>query len=214
MCTTPNDLYRYHPALPSIDHGCPPQFRTELVLITLMILYLLTRNRPIPAAPANAACPRERGQAMVEFAAVLLPLILVLVGIIQFGFLFAAYVGVSNSAREAARAGTIHEYDANQGQGANDLARCQVILATAAQSLDTGVPGQFSGNCTSVLGGGDLTIAYPDSATCTGSARTGCLVRVTLEYRQPLFVPLVGTFLSTDGSNRIAFSANVTMVIN
>ena len=66
----------------------------------------------------------------------------------------------------------------------------------------------------SVLGGGDLTIAYPDSATCTGSARTGCLVRVTLEYRQPLFVPLVGTFLSTDGSNRIAFSANVTMVIN
>ena len=35
-------------------------------------------------------------------------------------------------------------------------------------------------------------IAYPDSATCTGSSRTGCQLRVTLTYRQPLLVPLVG----------------------
>ena len=168
----------------------------------------------MPAAPVDRARDDARGQAMVEFAAVLLPLILVLVGIIQFGFLFSAYVGVSNAAREAARAATIHQYDANQGQGANDLARCQAILTAASQSLDSAVPGQFSGNCSSTLGGGDLTIAYPDQATCTGSARTGCLVRVTLQYRQPLFVPLVGTFLSTDGSNRVAFGATVTMVIN
>lgn len=170
----------------------------------------------MPATPAVGPYPRdrERGQALVEFAAVLLPLILVLAGIIQFGFLFAAYVGVSNSAREAARAGTIYQYDANEGQGQNDLLRCQAILEAAEQSLDLGVPGQFSGNCSTVTGGGDLAIAYPDSATCTGSSRTGCQLRVTLTFRQPLLVPLVGTFFSSGGGNDIDLRANVTMVVN
>lgn len=151
---------------------------------------------------------------MVEFAAVLLPLILVLAGIIQFGFLFSAYVGLSNAAREAARAGTIYRYDANEGPGTNDLARCQDVLAAAEQALDPAVPGDFAGSCTTVNGGGDLAIAYPDAATCTGSSRTGCQLEVTLTYHQPLFVPLVGTFLTTDGSNRIGLSASVTMVVN
>ena len=151
---------------------------------------------------------------MVEFAAVLIPLLLILVAIIQFGFLFAAYVGVSNAAREAARAGTIYEYDANQGQGQNDLQRCQLILSAAQQSIDGGVPGMFSGSCTTVNGGGDLAIAYPDSATCTGSSRTGCQLRVTLTFRQPLFVPLVGSFLSADGNNNIELRANLMMVVN
>jgi Flp pilus assembly protein TadG len=169
----------------------------------------------MPATPVVGPYPdSERGQALVEFAAVLLPLILVLAGIIQFGFLFAAYVGVSNSAREAARAGTIYQYDANEGQGQNDLLRCQAILEAAEQSLDVGVPGQFSGNCSTVTGGGDLAIAYPDSATCTGSNRTGCQLRVTLTFRQPLLVPLVGTFFSSGGGNDIDLRANVTMVVN
>ena len=169
----------------------------------------------MPAAPAIDTRPRgpERGQALVEFAVVLMPLILVLVGIIQFGFLFSAYVGVSNSAREAGRAGTIYEYDANEGQGQNDLLRCQAILSAAQQSLDVGVPGQFSGTCAAVTGGGDLAIAYPDSATCTGSSRTGCQLKVTLAFRQPIIVPLVGTFLQTTGG-MISLRGTVTMVIN
>ena len=98
-----------------------PAIRTcsEPLITTLITLASEGPSAPMPAAPAIDARPREpeRGQAMVEFAAVLLPLILVLVGILQFGFLFAAYVGVSNSAREAGRAGTIYEYDANEGAG-------------------------------------------------------------------------------------------------
>ena len=42
---------------------------------------------------------------MVEFAAVLLPVLLIIVGIIQFGLLFGANVTLTNAAREAARAG-------------------------------------------------------------------------------------------------------------
>jgi len=170
---------------------------------------------PIPAAPPHARRDRaERGQALVEFAAVILPLLVILVGIIQSGFLFSGYVGISNAAREGARAGTIYEYDSSQGQGQNDLLRCQAILAAAQQSIDGGVPGTFSATCTTVNGGGDLAIAYPDAATCTNSARTGCQLRVTLTFSQPLLIPLVGTFFSTDGGNTIGLGADVTMVLN
>jgi Flp pilus assembly protein TadG len=145
---------------------------------------------------------------------VILPLVLVLVGIIQFGFLFSAYVGASNAAREAGRAATIHRFNPTESQAANDLARCQDALAAASASFDDAVPGQFSGSCSSVNGGGDFSITYPDSGTCVGTSRTGCQVRVTLTYRQPLFVPLVGEFLSTDGQNRVSLRATVTMVVN
>jgi Flp pilus assembly protein TadG len=151
---------------------------------------------------------------MVEFAAVLLPLILVLVGIIQFGFLFAAYVGTSNAAREAGRAATIHHFDPNEDQAHNDLERCQDALAAADASLDDAVPGQFSGTCATASGGGDFSIAYPDSASCVGTSRTGCRVQITLTYRQPLFVPLIGQLLGTDAQNRVSLNATVTMVIN
>ena len=164
--------------------------------------------------PAASPCPEPRGQALVEFAAVLLPLVLVLVGIIQFGFLFSAYVGVSNAAREAGRAATIHRFDPTETQSVNDLDRCQEALAAAASSLDDGVPGQFSGTCTTARGGGDFSITYPDSATCVGTSRTGCQVQVDITYRQPLFVPLVGQFLTADAQNRVSLTATVTMVLN
>jgi Flp pilus assembly protein TadG len=166
------------------------------------------------ASPLARARPSERGQALVEFAGVVLPLVLILVGIIQSGFLFSAYVGISNAAREGARAGTIYEYDANEGQGQNDLLRCQAILSAAQQAVDAGVPGAFAGSCTTVNGGGDLAIAYPDAATCTNSARTGCQLRVTLTFHQPVLVPLVGALFSADGDNTIGLGAAVTMVVN
>ncbi len=152
---------------------------------------------------------------MVEFATVLLPLVLVLVGIIQFGFLFSAYVGTSNAAREAAREATVYRFlPAPVTPAENDMNRCQAALAAAQRAFDSAVPGQFSGSCTTVNGGGDFSITYPDSGTCLGTSRTGCQVRVTLTYRQPLFVPLVGQFLAADAQNRVSLVADVTMVIN
>ncbi len=45
---------------------------------------------------------------MVEFAAVLLPVLLIVVGIVQFGLLFGANVTLTNAAREAATGGDDH----------------------------------------------------------------------------------------------------------
>ena len=81
-------------------------------------------SAPTPAVPAGEPRPRERGQAMVEFAAVLLPVLLIVVGIIQFGLLFGANVTLTNAVRESARAATIQTYDINETRSANDLARC------------------------------------------------------------------------------------------
>ena len=62
-------------------------------------------------ARALCAVP-PAGQAMVEFAPVLLPiLLLIVVAIVQFGLLFGANVTLTNAAREGARAGTIYVYD-------------------------------------------------------------------------------------------------------
>ena len=179
-----------------------------------MISALLQRPLRSSTSAADPRAGHERGQALVEFAAVLLPLVLVLVGIIQSGFLFSGYIGISNAAREGARAGTIYEYDSAQSMGQNDLLRCQSILAAAQQAVDAGVPGAFSGTCTTVNGGGDMSVTYPDAATCTNSARTGCELRVSLTFHQPLLVPLVGALFGTDADGRIGLGANVTMVLN
>jgi Flp pilus assembly protein TadG len=56
----------------------------------------------------------QEGQAMVETALMILVVLLLLMGIIEFGFLFYAYVRVSNAAREGARAGSLwlmHQYN-------------------------------------------------------------------------------------------------------
>jgi hypothetical protein len=60
--------------------------------------------RPATETPDGTAA-RQGGQAMVEFA-MMLPLLLVLaVGILEFGMLFKDHVGIHYAAREGARAG-------------------------------------------------------------------------------------------------------------
>lgn len=101
-----------------------------------------TRSYPRPMAPLRArwhlcACAHlgSAGQAMVEFATVLLPLLLILVAIIQFGLLFGASVTLTNAAREGARAATIFVYDNGNTRAANDLDRCTDALVAARQAF-------------------------------------------------------------------------------
>lgn len=49
----------------------------------------------------------QEGQALLETTLMLMVTLLLLMGIIQFGFLFYAYVRVSNATREGARAGSL-----------------------------------------------------------------------------------------------------------
>ncbi|HLE59153.1 MAG TPA: TadE family protein [Candidatus Limnocylindria bacterium] len=201
------------------------------------------RRHLAPAADLTAEpphAPGDHGQALVEFAFVLLPLLLVLVGIIQFGLLFGANVTLTNAAREGARAGTIHVYDRNHDKEWNDAARCGAIVEAATDAfgmLATSAPHftvTLSGDaCPTPVGdtqtNGDLKISYcasmgepngpcPDAGdsatTCVPDTREGCLLRVELVYHSDIIVPLVNTFLSTDGNGRFAQRVTATMVVN
>lgn len=54
---------------------------------------------------------KEKGQAMVEFALVLIPMLILIGGIIDFGWIFYHKVIVNNAAREGARYAAIHSKD-------------------------------------------------------------------------------------------------------
>lgn len=203
-------------------------------------IHAMRRRGPAALRHAGLSHPAGRGQAMVEFVAVLLPLLLVIVAIVQFGLLFGANVTLTNAAREGARAGTIYVYDNGHDKAWNDSHRCAAILDAATQSfglLANGSP-NFSattsgGACattgTEVQVDGDLTVAYcgstatssspcPDpldpSTTCLPDTREGCLVQVTLTYRSDVIVPLIGQLLSRDGNGRFVQQVTATMVVN
>lgn len=138
---------------------------------------------------------RESGQSLVEFALVLIPLLLVVMGIIQFGFIFNTYVTLSNGVREAARDGSIYVYSQGCNPTANDALRNERIRRTLLDSINllrTGSP-QFAtssasaadcpppgGTWTSVSApagstayqNGDLLVTYGPAPGLTGDAAT------------------------------------------
>jgi Flp pilus assembly protein TadG len=180
---------------------------------------------------------------MVEFAAVLLPILLIVVGIIQFGLIFGANVTLTNAAREAARAATISRFDIAVTRSVNDVDRCSRAVEAAVQSfglMRASAPNFSvarpcaSGSGTDLNGdglhdrwvNGDVTITLctsmatststcPTTGTyCTTTDPVGCLVQVRLTYRSDIIVPFMGEILSTDAGGRFVQTATATMVVN
>ena len=55
----------------------------------------------------------ERGAALVEFALAVPLLLVVIAGIVDFGFVFQRYEVITNAAREGARLASLPGYDAD-----------------------------------------------------------------------------------------------------
>ena len=55
----------------------------------------------------SSACPRERGQATVEFALILPLAVFLLLAVLQTALVVRDYVGVVHASREAARAASV-----------------------------------------------------------------------------------------------------------
>jgi Flp pilus assembly protein TadG len=166
--------------------------------------------------------PGSEGQSLVEFSLVLTPLFLILLGIIQFGFIFNSYITIANATREGARQGSIYEYVQASSKAANDAARNAAIEETIKSSmnlLSTSSP-QFAttGSWTQsgdVFTDGDLTITYAVPGSVTASdPRTGETVTVRLRYHQDLMIPLISALLPRDGNGRMVLTGEVTMVLN
>jgi len=102
----------------------------------------------------------EKGQAMVEFALILPILLLLVMGIAEFGMIFNSYLSVQNATREGARIGIV---------GATDLEIEERILATSpslkqermAITIEPGSNTRISGETLRVLVNYDYQMVVP-----------------------------------------------------
>lgn len=178
----------------------------------------------IAALRRPVAAPRSRagGQSLVEFSLVLVPLLLLILGIVQFGLIFNSYVTMTNAAREGARTGTVYVYDRTLTKSQNDAARNVAIRASVLASMNLlgKTSPHFAGSGTWTQSGttftnGDTVVTYVVPAGLGDSdTRAGQTVTVRVTYHQDLIIPLIAALLPQDAGGRLALTGEVTMVIN
>jgi Flp pilus assembly protein TadG len=189
---------------------------------------VLRKGRAIHLKKLRGLIYGEEGQNLVEFALLLPVLLYILMGIIQFGLIFAVYVTINNSVREAARWGSIYVYDNTTSVTNNDVARnngmvdriyqSRGILAipprgSASQNFSTATTGTTAlTNCPQVgatpalawyygasSANPDVTICYAVPAGVTISdPRRGYYLDVASWYHLQVFIPLLQEFLPDD----------------
>lgn len=114
---------------------------------------------------------REDGQAMVEFALILPLLILLLCGIIDFGWIFGNQISMNNASREAARFMAIN-YDSTKTLAQNQTVADGILRARLATMND-----------------GSLSVTFTQS---------GETVTVYATYPLPILTPVLSTILGDD----------------
>ena len=126
----------------------------------------------------------QEGQALVETTFMILAVLLLLMGIIEFGFLFYAYVRVSNAAREGARAGSLW-------------------LIYREPTLCNAVSEAVLSAVSAIQEGGTITIALEEGVVdCSDdppAPQAGKPITVTVTYDYPLPIvsalPIIGDMI-------------------
>lgn len=132
----------------------------------------------------------ERGAALVEFALALPLLLVVLAGIVDFGFAFQRYEVVTNAAREGARIATLPGYDAT-AVDSRVRSYVQAGLGLSGAALTRAMP---AGSVT--LTTPDLTVPLSGGGTQTVST---ALVTVTYQHNWFLLGPMLSLINKTWG---------------
>ncbi len=164
----------------------------------------------LPKIRKRGARRRDRGQALVEFSLVLVPLMMIFMGIIQFGLLFSSQLGLINSTREGARYGATLITDGSNATATaaqvycytlgmdSTGAACQIGGVTQAGTLGRAMPGYNPNNVCRTSGGvcgtavtsvGYCYYGNPDGSTYS------LRLNVTVAYRHPLIVPLISSMV-------------------
>jgi hypothetical protein len=141
---------------------------------------------------------REGGQAVIELALTLPLLLLVLTGIIDFGFQFQRYEVVTNAAREGARVGML------PGYGPPDASARALSYLLAG-----GIGGTVRACGGAVTPNTKCATAVVETTTIPGTgppAKTVQQIKVTVEYdHEYTFVgPIMGLFGGSLGTVRLS----------
>jgi Flp pilus assembly protein TadG len=138
----------------------------------------------------------ESGAEIIEFALTLPLLLLVVLGIIEFGFVFQQYEVVTNAAREGARIASLSTYGPNNTtRSANAIARVNQYLTAGGLNTSDATVCVGPANNDAVCDGSTSSMALPGA----GGVGVTCVwaVRVKVSYDHP--VTFVGGIVSYFG---------------
>lgn len=143
------------------------------------------------------------GQALAEFALVAVPLLLLLLGIVQFALIYNAQVGLTNAIRDAARYGS--------GLAVTTTAGASSAATQTYARLTTALAANVSPfSAARLVSGSRACFGQHDDGTGAQAA----FVRVTATYDHELVVPLIGAILDAiDGTSNNAFRISATTEI-
>jgi Flp pilus assembly protein TadG len=145
--------------------------------------------------PYGRRTTRRRGQALVEFCLVVPIFLLLLSGVIDFGFLLFQRMSVINSAREGARAAAM----VSDATTAETVAK-QAAVSAAAQGAIGILASDVDVTCIDKSG---------THENCT-VAKQGDSVRVTVSYTYHTFFPLLlGATIPLSSSVQMVFDSAV-----
>src|SRR5262245_10424216 len=121
---------------------------------------------------------RSGGQSLAEFALIAPVLVLILFGIVEFGILLNVYIGMTNSAREAARAGAIFQYT-----GSAPLSSDTTAVGTIDTARQQYVSGVISETLNPIVDPATVTVITSYTpATATSPYRAGDTVAVEVDH--------------------------------
>lgn len=149
----------------------------------------------------------DRGAAAVEFALVVLPLLLIVFGIINFGFIFGSQISMNSAARDAARAGVVQQL----GGGGLDCAEIALLARNSGDAVgvsksDVAVsvtgPG---GTCTLPKNVASIVSTVEPCNTSSGAAQL--IVVLNYAYKAPVgLVPPTSLTQTATGSFQCEYS--------
>lgn len=112
---------------------------------------------------------KEEGQGLVEFALVLPILLMLVCGIIDFGWLFYNQLSLQNACREGARYACVHSSDDDVATKVHD-------------KVEDNIPG-------SLLNGLSVVVHYSNDANPTEGE-----VTITVQSKMRILTPVMGVF--------------------
>jgi Flp pilus assembly protein TadG len=129
--------------------------------------------RPLDVISARLRHDRESGQAMVEFALILIPLLLLVVGIIQFGIGLNYWLDLNRMSNQGARFAVVNAWPTCPRTADNDAVAPHSGSDGCTQTLQEYIAGQLpSSRCPTV------TISFPATG---GTKVVGDPVKVELK---------------------------------
>lgn len=154
---------------------------------------------------------RSAGQSLAELAIVLPVLLLLLLSILQIGFLIVTQIGLTNATREASRnAASIPVAMATQAAPAASTYYAR--LRDPSSGLLKRNIGGYDPNRLIESGGVRTRICYFSFTDASGAP--AIMARAEVEYSHPLFIPLIAQILDgldgvSDGGLRLGVTEDI-----